>query len=295
MKKTLLLFALLLSAMNMMGQAYEFNTKEKSLNSGLRSVTCKMENVVELNSVSPDISIMMWDYSGEDRMPFVGFHLCKYAFDAHKNSLAVTKIIRELAFSLPKDEEIKDNVPINLYLSNGDILHAKNRGSETSVSSVQRGLMERTDSVGVIDAYVGLSCFKSTKIPRQIQTRENTQVICQQLRTYDIVKIEVDGVSFDVRGLRSAATFDAMFDALAAKTGKGHLYRSSDTSSFSTSVSSGPSASCELGYVGVYSWGGIGCRVDNLKIFGAKGKDAEICAVFESTTLEDVGSELSKE
>ena len=94
-------------------------------------------------------------------------------------------------------------------------------------------------------------------------------------------------MSFDVRGLRSAATFDAMFNALAQKTGKGHLYRY-NSSSPSSNVSSGPSASCELGFVGTYSWGRISCRVDNLRIVGAKGKDVEVDAIYEDVTGESV-------
>lgn len=296
--RKIILFALLLSAMNMMGQAYEFETEEKSFDGGLKSVTCKCKKLVELNAFSPDISIIMWDYFSEDMMPFVGFHICKFAGGIHKNSFALTKTIRELAFSVPEDEEIKRNVPINLFLSNGDILHAKSMESEISVSSVQvssvqRRLMERTDSVGVVEAYIGLSYFKSVKIPKEIQTKENRQVICQQLRTYDIVKIEVDGVSFDVRGLRSAATFDAMFNALAQKTGKGHLYRYNSSSS-SSNVSSGPSASCELGDISILSNGKILCRLDNVEIEDAKGKEVEIYVSLDDVETDDNAFVLDK-
>lgn len=288
MRKLILLFALLLSAMNMMGQAYEFETEEKIHNDGKRYVECKTKELVELDVSSPDISLDLWDYYNENNIPFIRFRLFKFARDSYRNSFAVAKRIRNLAFSIPvNDVNEKHNLTINLYLSNGDILRGTDRGI-IDVSSAMRYEMEKIDSFGVVNASIGTSCLVSSRSPKEIQTNENQQVICQRLRTYDIVKIEVDGVSFDVRGLRSAATFDAMFNALAAKTGKGHLYRNSGTSSSSSRVSSGPSATCELGFVGVYSWGDIVCRVDNLQISGAKGKDVRVAAIFEDVTEEYV-------
>ncbi len=280
MRKLILLFALLLSAMNMMGQAYEFETEEKIHNDGKRYVVCKTKELVELDVSSPDISLDLWDYYNENNIPFIRFRLFKFARDSYRNSFAVAKRIRNLAFSIPvNDVNEKHNLTINLYLSNGDILRGTDRGI-IDVSSAMRYEMEKIDSFGVVNASIGTSCLVSSRSPKEIQTNENQQVICQQLRTYDIVKIEVDGVSFDVRGLRSAATFDAMFNTLAQKTGKGHDYRY-NSSSPSSNVSSGPSASCKLEYIGVLSNGSILCRVDDLQIVGAKGKEASVCAFFE--------------
>lgn len=280
MRKIILLSALLLSAMNMMGQAYEFETEEKIHNDGKRYVQCKTKELVELDVSSPDISLDLWDYYNENNIPFIRFRLFKFARDSYRNSFAVAKRIRNLAFSIPvNDVNEKHNLTINLYLSNGDILRGTDRGI-IDVSSAMRYEMEKIDSFGVVNVSIGTSFLVSSRSPKEIQTNENQQVICQQLRTYDIVKIEVDGVSFDVRGLRSAATFDAMFNALAQKTGKGHLYRY-NSSSPSSNVSSGPSASCKLEYIGVLSNGSILCRVDDLQIVGAKGKEASVCAFFE--------------
>ena len=287
MKKAILLFAILLSAMNMMAQAYEFETKEKTLDNGTRYVECDTKDYAELNVSSPDIELKMWDFYGENKTPTVKFRLYKLAKGEYENSFGVAKKIRELALSTPKETGKKDNVTINLHLSNGVILRGTHSGT-VSLSSVQRPLLERFDSVGVVVAYMSLSFFESSNTPIQVNTKENLQVICQQLRTHDIVKIEVDGVSFDVRGLRSAATFNAMFDALAAKTGKGHLYRSSGTSSSSTSSSSStPSATAEIGFIGILSDGEILCRLDNLIIKGAKGKEVTILLEFEDVNTED--------
>lgn len=289
MKKAILLFALLLSAMNIMAQAYEFETEEKIQNDGKRYVKCETKEDVELDVSAPDISLDLFDIYNENNIPFIRFRLFKFARDSYRNSFAVAKRIRNLAFSIPvNDVNEKHNLTISLYLSNGDILRGTDRGI-IDVSSVMRHAMEKVDSFGVVNVSIGTSFLVSSRSPKEIQTKENQQLICQQLRTYDIVKIEVDGVSFDVRGLRSAATFDAMFNALAAKTGKGHLYRyNSSSSSSSSRVSSGPSATCELGFVAVYSWGGIGCRVDDFRIVGAKGKDVEVNAIFEDVTDEYV-------
>ncbi len=285
MKKAILLFALLLSAMNIMAQAYEFETKDNTLDDGTKYVDCKTKHFAELNVSSPDIVLEMWEFYNKDKMPAVKFDLSKFAKGKYKNSFAVAKKIRDLALSITEDD-IKKNMTINLYLSNGDVLRGTNKGC-ISTSSLQHASMSMLDSIGFVGAYIPICLWESSLTPRQIQTEEKQQVICQQLRTYDIVKIEVDGVSFDVRGLRSAATFDAMFNALAAKTGKGHLYRYNSSSS-SSNVSSGPSASCELGHIAVYSDGAIRCRVDNFRIVGAKGKDVEVNAIFEDVSEEFV-------
>ena len=248
MRKTILLLTLLLSAMNIMAQAYEFETRENTLDGGIKDVVCETKDYTKLSASSPDITLQMWDYYGEDMIPVVGFRFWKFAKGEYKNSFAVAKKIRDLAFSIPKgNDDIKKILTISLYLSNGDVLRGTNEGF-ISLGTIQRNLMMRLDSVGVVEASISISLLERPQTPRQIKTHENQQVICQQLRTYDIVKIEVDGVSFDVRGLRSAATFDAMFNALAAKTGKGHLYRHDSSSpSSSSKVSTGPTASCDLG------------------------------------------------
>ena len=167
---------------------------------------------------------------------------------------------------------------IKIYLSNGDFL--KNEQGAVLQNDIERIANNDTQDLSMIT--LGTDCLNlvSNKQPKETLTLENHKVICQQLRTYDIVKIDIDGVSFNVRGLRSAATFDAMFNALAQKTGKGQLYRYNSSSS-SSSVPSGPSASCTLGYIGVLTYGSILCRVDNLQIVGAKGKEARVCAIFE--------------
>lgn len=277
MRKVILIFALLLSAMNMMAQAYKFETEEGKLNTGMRYITCDTKETIFLHSSSPDVSFGLY-YDDKSKIPGIRFLLRKYAEDSFRNTFAIANKIRKLALAIPSNNK-KEKVTINLHLSNGDILRGTNSGL-ISIVNVQRHMMEISDSVGFITAFTGTSLLMSSHIPKEIQTKENQQVICQQLRTYDIVKIDVDGVSFDVRGLRSAATFDAMFNALAQKTGKGHLYRY-DSSSPSSSASSGPSASCKLGYVGVLSNGSILCRVDDLQIVEAKGKEASVYAFFE--------------
>lgn len=281
MKEAILLFALLLSAMNIMAQAYEFETREKTLDDGTRLVICDTKDYAKLSTSSPDIDLVMRDYYTENKTPVVLFRFRKYAKFEYRNSFAVARKIRELALSIPNNEERRKNITIKLFLSNDDILCGINEGI-IYCDEVQRHSMVILDSTGVFDAAIPISLLVSSHTPEQTKTTGNTQVICQQLRTHDIVKIEVDGVSFDVRGLRSAATFNAMFDALAAKTSKGHLYRSSGASSSST-----PSATAELGFVGILPDGEILCRLDNLIIKGAKGKEVLILVEFEDVNTED--------
>lgn len=278
MKKAILLFALILSAMNMMAQAYEFESSEKTGTDGEHVFVCELKRSVEIGTLSPDITIEVWDLRKE-------FFPCQLNLRLSKvdKGSDVTKSIQKIAekFGFASNME----TPVKITLSNGDLLSAED-GCYLQLSSFD--LLNNSLGVGVINVVANTSFLISTYYIKKRNTTENQKIICQQLRTYDIVKIEVDGVSFDVRGLRSAATFDAMFDALAAKTGKGHLYRNSGTSSSSSRVSSGPSATCELGFVAVYSWGDIDCRVDNLQISGAKGKDVRVAAIFEDVTEEYV-------
>lgn len=225
MRKTILMLTLLLSAMNVMAQAYGFKTEERCFDNGLKYVDCETKDFAKLNVFSPDIKLEMWDYYDEDKTPVVELFLYKYAKGEYKNSFAVAKKIRDMALSITEEDDwSKKCLTFNLYLSNGDVLRGTNEGW-ISTGRLQNTTMSVTDSLGYVDATIPILLLESSRTPIQIQTMENTQVICQQLRTYDIVKIEIDGVSFDVRGLRSAATFDAMFNVLAQKTGKGHLYR----------------------------------------------------------------------
>ncbi len=54
-------------------------------------------------------------------------------------------------------------------------------------------------------------------------------------------------------------------------------------------------ASCELGYVAVFSDGKVYCRADNVRIKGAKGEDAELNAVFEAVNIDDIGYAITKD
>jgi len=220
MRKTILMLTLLLSAIDMMAQAYEFNTREYSTDQGTRVIECKMKDWAELRDSSPDIKLCMVDYYANDVAPFLVFELIKNK-EQDNNSFAVVKELQKLESSIP-GAKYKD-VTTNLYLSNGDILRCTNRGCMIQKPTLIDILVP---DFGRINFAVPPIELVSSRSPKEVGTKENLQLICQQLRTYDIVKIEVDGVSFDVRGLRSAATFDAMFNACAAKTGKGHLYRS---------------------------------------------------------------------
>lgn len=219
MKKAILSFALLLSAMNMMGQAYEFDMEENTSVEGFRLINCLIKDWAKLNASSPDMILGMTEFYTKDKAPVLIFELKKHR-DQNQNSFAVVNELQDLELSIPEDAEYK-NITINLYLSNGDILRGTNRGRIIpNLIPVEYVL----DS-GKINVTITPLVLMSSRSPKEVGTVENLRIICQQLRTYDIVKIEVDGVSFDVRGLRSAATYDAMFNALAQKTGKGHLYK----------------------------------------------------------------------
>ena len=285
MRKIILLFALLLSAMNMMGQAYKFEIdKKKYSDSGKEYFLCH-SNLAELEPYSPDVSIDVYDDINKEKGGVVSFRLIKIG----ENSSNVISSILQLAKQIPDGAEGIVSKPTKLHLSNGDVL------SGTERCGIELGkilsLFNNRDNAGVINVSANLLMLVSKYHPEQIQTFENQKVICQQLRTYDIVKIEVDGVSFDVRGLRSAATFDAMFNALAQKTGKGHDYRYNSSSS-SSNVSSGPSASCKLDFVLTLENGRIICKMDDLIISGTRGKDYEVKAIFENTELDCIPHEF---
>lgn len=217
MKKILLLLVLAF-ARGVYAQKYDFETSEDR-----NEVECKTKDFITLGNNSPDINISVTDIKNRDKF---GINATIILYKHGKESNVVTSLTK-LTEELPKDERMLEK-PIKLYLSNGDVLSTSDY---IYISAVQGAYIDRANRIANGDKHSLINFplkfvnLLSKNHPRQKLTIENHQIICQQLRTYDIVKIEVDGVSFDVRGLRSAATFDAMFNALAQKTGKGHDYR----------------------------------------------------------------------
>lgn len=285
MKKAILLFALILSAMNIMAQAYEFEITEQEYTDTKETFyLCSQNNFVEIGGDSPDIRMEAYDDKSDDGGCVARLWFNKTGYTGSNTVASLRRLANEVKNNNGKG--LKKHIKV--YLSDGDVLYGE-AGGYIYLGTIQELLMNRDVKFGHIICGINLISITSKYHAEQKQTFSNQRIICQQLRTYDIVKIEIGNESFDVRGLRSAATFDAMFNALAAKTGKGHLYRyNSSSSSSSSRVSSGPSATCELGFVAVYSWGGIGCRVDDFRIVGAKGKDVEVNAIFEDVTDEYV-------
>lgn len=245
MRKTLLLFVLLLtSSLGVWAQTYEFEEFKGSDNNRYEYRSA----IIKLGMSSPYLFFVISDTS--EKRSGLNLFICLHG-DKDEN-VQIFEDIRNLSKKIPNGAS-HIYKSIKIYLSNGDFL--KNEQGTVLQNEIARIANNETQYLSMIT--LGTNCLNlvSNKQPKETLTLENHKVICQQLRTYDIVKIEVDGVSFDVRGLRSAATFDAMFNALAQKTGKGHYYRY-DSSSPSSSVPSGPSASCELGFVTVFDWGG---------------------------------------
>lgn len=178
-----------------------------------------------------------------------------------------------------------------IILENGEALSI----NDATLYDIRKEGYYKGTNTGI--GFIGVNCWntESNKVAmNNFSNLQKQQYICQQLRSHSITKVVINGVTIEFKSFKTKDTFNAMFDALAAKTGEGDLYRSSGSSSSSSNVSSGPSASCELGYVTVFSWGDLGYRVDNLKISGAKGKDVEIDAIFESTTIDNIPCGYSK-
>lgn len=278
MKKLLTLLTLLYTSINLMAQAYEFETEEDSDN-GIKMFTCKMKNLVGLDVNSPDIILELSDFYDRNNFPVIGFRFFKSALE-NKQSFSVEEKIRRIALNLPEmgDKYKKEDVTINLYLSNGDILR-ETFGNMISLLTDQRKWVETFDSIGFFRLYSGVGQFESSNNPQKKHTQENIQVICQQLRTYDIVKIEIDGTLFYTPGLHSAATFDAMFNVLAQKTGKGDQYKYTGSSSYSETTAS---ATGNLGHMVILSDGDLLCNVENLNIQGAKGREVTVLLTLEN-------------
>lgn len=273
-------------------QAYNFETEDASFDDGSKYAKCDTKGFVELGNSSPNIDIGIIDRYISNGSPALRFRLYYNAYDDKKKSLGIANNIRKLAFSIPNGKEIKENATISLYLSNGDVL----RGSQGKilVSNILRAMMEGSDNIGVIDFSIGTSMLKSSQNPEKIMTFENQKIICQKLRTHNIVKIEVDGISFNTNGLRSAATYNAMFNALAKKTGKGDLYKNTQSSYSSSSQNNErftqtkpknqpPSATIEnvkVSHNQQFSEG-EGMTINmKLTVSGAKGKRIEVIAFF---------------
>lgn len=171
-----------------------------------------------------------------------------------------------------------------IILENGEALSI----NDATLYDIRKEGYYKGTNTGI--GFIGGNCWntESNKVAmNNFSNLQKQQYICQQLRSHSITKVVINGVTIEFKSFKTKDTFNAMFDALAAKTGEGDLYRSSGSSSSSSNVSSGPSASCELGYVGITSEGNIYCRVDNVTISGAKGKDVSICAFFEDVNNDE--------
>lgn len=289
MKKAVLLFALLLSAMNIMAQTYEFKITEQEYTDTKETFyLCSQNNFVEFGGDSPDIIMEAYDDKSDDGGCVARLWFNKTGYTGSNTVASLRRLANEVKNNNGKG--LKKHIKV--YLSDGDVLYGE-AGGYIYLGTIQEILMNRDVKFGHIICGINLISITSKYHAEQKQTFSNQRIICQQLRTYDIVKIEIGNESFDVRGLRSAATFDAMFDALAAKTGKGHLYRSSGTSSSSSRASTKPKASCFFDFIFVLEKGSIVCKIDDLIISGTRGKDYEVKAIFENTELDCIPQEFS--
>lgn len=232
MRKLILLFALLLSAMNMMGQVYPFSAEEKE-----KMTTYRMNNYVYTNmGIYARLSLV--------EMGGHGIFLDLYDTD----------------YDIPRQiyEMIGDGKRLNirLILENDEILDYKGHYIGKTEDKVKHGIQ--------INLVSGDNYFR-------------------KLMNSNISAVGVYGLSEKpmimlLPSFNSAATLKAMYDKS----------RSSGASSSSSTAPSGPSATCELGFVGVTSEGDIYCRVDDVIISGAKGEDVDICAFFEDVANDNV-------
>ncbi len=262
-------------------QAYEFNIEDGTVN-GIKYTRCRMKEDAILGTYSPKISIVLVDLHESNRIPHMEFWISKHANTSDKNELTIVNNIRKLANSIPTtSKDRRKNVTINLHLSNGEILSGTNRGAIQG-SLEEEALMFGFPTYGILNPAINTSNLVSSRTPKQIGTIENQKVICQKLRTHDIVKIEIDGINFNTQGLHSAATFDAMFDALAKKTGKGDRYKTNGSNSSSQTKAS---ATGNLSFVGIISDGDLWFIFNDVNINGAKGKEVNILV-----SLEDVNT-----
>lgn len=238
MRKLILLFALLLSAMNMMGQAYEFETEVDE-----HGFIFKMNKYVYTNmGIYAKLSLM------EDFDPLI---------EDTKHGLFLE--LYDTSNDVPSQiyEKIGEGRRLNilLVLENNDRIEFRGHGIGKTEDNVKHGIQ------------INLNCGDN----------DYNKLIISNIAAVGIYGLSDEPMIMLLPSFNSAATLKAMYNK----------FRSSN-------VSSGPSASCELGFVTVFSWGDLGCRVDNMKISGAKGKDVEIDAIFESTMVDNVPFGYSK-
>lgn len=234
----MLLSALLLSAMNLMAQAYEFETEVDE-----HGFIFKMNKYVYTNmGIYAKLSLM------EDFDPLI---------EDTKHGLFLE--LYDTNNDVPSQiyEKIGEGMRLNilLVLEDNDIIEFRGHGIGKTEDNVKHGIQ------------INLNCGDN----------DYNKLIVSNIAAVGIYGLSDEPMIMLLPSFNSAATLKAMYN----------IFRSS-------SVSSGPSASCELGFVTVFSWGDLACRVDNLKISGAKGKDVEIDAIFENTTIDNVPFRYSK-
>lgn len=232
MRKLILLFALLLSAINMMAQAYEFETEVDE-----HGFIFKMNKYVYTNmGIYAKLSLM------EDFDPLI---------EDTKHGLFLE--LYDTSNDVPSQiyEKIGEGRRLNilLVLENNDRIEFRGHGIGKTEDNVKHGIQ------------INLNCGDN----------DYNKLIISNIAAVGIYGLSDEPMIMLLPSFNSAATLKAMYNK----------FRSSN-------VSSGPSATCELGFVAVYSWGDIDCRVDNLQISGAKGKDVRVAAIFEDVTEEYV-------
>lgn len=105
------------------------------------------------------------------------------------------------------------------------------------------------------------------------------QYFTQQLRTQNISELSINNVTIKFTTFKTKDTFNEMFNSLGAKIGHPELFQFSNllSNNSSSSISSSrPSVTAEIGYLCIMSNGDILCRLDNVQIKGAKGKEVDI-------------------
>lgn len=265
--------------MNMMAQCYPYEKKSNEYGASL-----KMKSKAKLDNC--------WAWLSFETDPFTDFEILSLQLSSidseqSKTNILFAKIVgladylgiepKELLSATEYHIYGNNRPKISLTLSNGEKLEVK---ADIIISQSLLGYYSLTLIMVMPSKYGDDWEINNANLSQSTDIKH--RYIAQQLRTYNITKITIID-DIELSNFRSAQTLNAYFSEFSG-TDSFSYYSSSPSSN----VSSGPSASCKLGFVAVYSWGGIGCRVDDFRVVGAKGKDVEVNAIFEDVTDEYV-------
>lgn len=176
---------------------------------------CSMDDPILTDNLSDSICIMQMTLCGSET--HIAFLVLNIINDSDKNLVSLCN----QASSQPSG--YSENIPIELTLSNGETLTChKNYFLDTRKDNIKHNDILSSCHINLY--FNNMS--SNFEMLDNTENREREYYIAQQLRTYNIKYIEIDGNRFYFKNFQTAATLDAMFDTLNEKTGKTYAMKS---------------------------------------------------------------------